>query len=479
MTQDQGKRRHSQRQGNLERSGQRSPAPPPDRGLTRSLTSTKLALVALGSIIGAGFFLGSGIPIYHAGRAAVFAYLLGGFLMYLIVSMLAEMAAAQPVEGGFSTYACEYFGRWIGFVSGWMYWSSGVLTMSSEVVAAAIFTRLWLPHWPLWIFALVYSALMVLINTRDTSGFATAEGALSALKLVALALFVLLALVVLFFGSMALPGADARDGLTSLRSFWSLRDILPEGLGGFFGALLFVMFAYAGTSVIAMAAAETRSPERTIPRAIHLVVVTVLALYLSSIVAITLLIPPGQVGTGISPFVQALDRLHLSRAASLMNLVILTAALSSMNSALYGVTRMLHALSERGDAPRRLAKVNRRGVPTSALLVSGVALGLTISLAYLLPKTAYVLISGATSLVAMFNWGLIALTHLRFRAKERPNAAPFRAWGHPWTSYLAFALVVLVAASAWFLPSQRVGLTGLMLLLVFFSVVYWVLVRRK
>lgn len=431
-------------------------------------------LVALGGIIGAGFFLGSGVPLHHAGRGAILVYLFGGFLMYLEVSLLAEMASTHPVAGGFSTYAQEYYGPWIGFVSGWMYWTSGVLVMSSEVTAAAVFVQRWLPHWPLSVFALVFSAVMVLVNVQDAAGFAAAEGVLSALKVVALVFFVLLV-------AGTLAGAP-------LRGVWRGGPFLPEGLPGLGGSLLFAMFAYTGTSVIALAAAETKEPARTIPRAIHLVTLVVLLLYLSSIGLVTLVVSPKHASTTVSPFVQALDSLRRPWVGSLMNVAILVAALSSMNSALYGVTRMLFALGERGNAPARLTRLSRRGVPAAALGVSSLALGVTIVLAHLLPRTAYVLVSGATSLVSMFNWGLIALTHLRHRAASEQsrsarldiaNKSPsFRMWGYPWTSYLALGLVILVTGTAWFLPAQRIGLVGLMALFALFSGVYFVTHRR-
>ena len=306
----------------------------------------QLVLVAIGNIIGAGFFLGSGIPLFNTGRSAVLAYLLGGFFMYLTISMLAEMAAAEPVEGGFSTYAEEYFGSWLGFVSGWLYWTAGVLTMASEVVAASIFTMLWFPHLPLWVFTVIYSLMMVFINTRDTAGFARIEGALSILKLVALALFIMLA----GFGLGKL--LISPDSFTKM--VFSPQNLLfPHGLKGFWTSMPLVMFSYNGIAVVTVAAAETRNPAQTIPKAIQIIIYTILGLYLSSIMLVALLVPYGSVGTKISPFVLTLNRLQMPLPAAIMNIVILIAALSSMNTVLYGVTRMLRSLGERGDVPRK------------------------------------------------------------------------------------------------------------------------------
>jgi L-asparagine transporter-like permease len=441
------------------------------QNLPRTMTVAQLVLVAVGSIIGAGFFLGSGVPLFNTGRSAILAYLLGGVFMYLIVSILAEIAAAQPVEGGFSTYAGEYFGPWLGFVSGWMYWTSGVMTMASEVVAAAIFTMLWFPGWPLWIFTVIYSLIMILINTRDTAGFARAEGALSLIKLAALALFIILSgfgAGKLLMSATILPKA----------AFFEHIPLFPHGWQGFWGSMPFVMFGYTGTSVVAMAAAETRDPARTIPKAIRITTGIVLALYLSAIFLITLLLPAGGAGTKVSPFVLTLNRLHLRWPAFIMNVVILIAALSSMNTALYGVTRMLRSLGERGGAPPRMARLNRRGVPDTALWLSSIALGLTITLSYFLPETAFTSLSGATSLVSMFNWGLIALTHIRFRKANRDHGA-FHMWGYPWTSYLALTLAIIVAASAWLVPGQRIGLIGLLALFSVYSLVYRIKILQR
>lgn len=433
-------------------------------GLPRTMTVTQLVLVAVGNIIGAGFFLGSGIPLFNTGKSAVLAYLIGGTFMYLNISMLAEIAAAEPVEGGFSTYAGKYFGPWLGFISGWLYWTSGVITMASEVVAAAVFTTLWFPHLPLWTFTVIYSLIMILINTRDTVGFARIEGALSLLKLVALALFIIFA----GFGLAKLlisPASFTKVAFSNQSLFF------PHGLMGFWTSMPLVMFSYNGIAVITVAAAETRDPARTIPKAIKQILFIVLGLYLSSILLISFLLPNEAVGTHISPFVLTLNRLHMLVPASIMNVVILIAALSSMNTVLYGVTRMLRSLGERGHAPPNVVTLNRWGVPFTALWVTSVALGLTISLSYFLPKTAFVTLSGATSLIAMFNWGLIALVHIRFRVQNQVQGQ-FHMWGYPWTSYIAFILAILVATSAWFVPNERIGLVGLLVLLGIFSLVY-------
>lgn len=439
------------------------PSRSPKQTLPRTMNMPQLVLMAAGSIVGAGFFLGSGIPLLRTGRSAILAYLLGGGFMVLIISILAEMAAVEPIEGGFSAYADEYWGPWLGFVSGWMYWTSGVMTMASEVVAAAVFTTLWFPKLPLWIFTVCYSLIMILVNTRDTSGFARIEGALSLLKLIALALFIILAGYSL--GKFLSPGSFSGVSLVQSGSFFA------HGWQGFWSSMPFVMFGYTGISVMVMAAAETREPDRTIPKAIRIIALTILGLYLSSICLITLLLPAGAAGTTISPFVLTLNRLHMSWPAAVMNVVILIAALSSMNTSLYGVTRMLRSLGERGDAPQKVIRLNRWGVPSTALWVSSIALGLTITLSYFLPQTAFSTLSGATSLISMFNWALIALTHIRFRAAHSGHGS-FRIWGFPWTSYAAFILAVIVAASAWLIPGQRIGLIGLCVIFGLFSLIY-------
>jgi len=435
----------------------------PKQKLSPTMTTGSLVLVAVGSIIGAGFFLGCGVPLFNTGKAAILAYLLGGIFMVLIISILAEIASVEPIEGGFSAYAEEYYGPCLGFVSGWMYWTSGILTMASEVVAASIFTRLWLPFLPLWTFAIFYSVIMILINTRDTTGFARTEGTLSILKILALAAFIVFAgygFTKLFLASNPL-----------LKKALEQSPFFAHGWQGFWSSLPFVMFGYTGISVLAMAAAETREPEKTIPKTIRIIVIFILGLYLCSIFLITLLLPVGSTGTKISPFILTLNRLHLSWLALIMNAVILIAALSSMNTALYGVTRMLRSLGQRGDAPSRVSSLNRWGVPTAALWVSSIALGLTITLSYFLPQTAFTSLSGATSLVSMFNWGLIALIHIRFRKRNRTQRF-FTLWGYPWTSYLAFILAIIVIASAWLMPGQRVGLIGLFVLFSLYSLMY-------
>lgn len=431
--------------------------------LPRTMNVSQLLLISVGSMIGSGFFLGSGIPLFKTGRSAILAYLLGGIFMYLTISILAEMTASQPVEGGFSTYAEQYFSRCLGFISGWMYWTSGVMTMASEVVAAAIFTTLWFPGIPLWVFSIIYSLIMVLINTRDTSGFAKVEGALSILELTALVGFIILA----GWGLSRFLFPSISPAYMTLPH----NNFFTHGWQGFGGSLLFVMSAYNGISVVAMSAAEAKDPGRTIPKAIRTIALAIPGLYLIAIFLITMLLPTETTGAKISPFVLTLSRLHLSWGAFIMNVVILIAALSSMNTALFGVTRMLRSLGERGDAPKGVVQLNKHGVPTTALWVSSIALGVTISLSFFLPQNAFALLNGATSLVSMFNWGLIALIHLRFRKKNQAQKV-FNMWGYPWTSHLSFVLAVTVALSAWLVPSQRVGFIGLFILFGAYSLIY-------
>lgn len=432
-------------------------------------------MLGLGGVIGAGIFLASGITISRAGPAVIVSYLIGAVIMYLIVSALAEMSVANPVAGSFRVYAGEALGPLFGLTAGWMYWTSGVLTMSSEVTAAAIFARWWLPGIPLWVLSLAFSLLITGLNFLDVRGFGRIEAFLSALKVVALAGFALAGAAFIFGFFPGRPAAGLGN-LTAHGGFW------PRGLIGALSAMLMVMFSYAGTSVIGLAAAEARDPGKTVPQGIRVIIGAVVILYLGAITAVLAILPWRALGAGVSPFTAALDALGARWAGGVMNFVVLSAALSSMNTAMYGVSRMLYSLARDGLAPSGLSRVNRRGIPLNAIAVSSLVLAGAAALAYLLPRQAFIYITSSSGFVSMFNWATIAATHLRYRPmleRRLPDGLEHRTFGFPWTSRLGLVLVVGVILTVPLAPGQWVGLAlGSTLFIVLAGTYYLTRLRR-
>jgi AAT family amino acid transporter len=412
--------------------GQKAPA------FRRGLDASALTLLTIGGIMGSGLFLASGLVLRSAGLFTLVLVAVGFVAMYLEIRALAEMSVATPAPGSFLVYMAKVLGPGWTFVTGWIFWFSSVLTMSSEVTAAATFTRFWFPHVPLWTWSLAYSALVIGLNFLSVRGFGTIEGAMAAVKSLAVLLFILVGLLTAahIFGFRVTGG-----GVPAI----SQEAILPHGFWGAAPTFLLVLFAFAGTGVIGLAAPETAKPREAIGAAVGRVAVFILIAYLGSMITILALVPTSILSATTSPFVIAGHRLPVPYAASVMNVVLLFAVLSTMNAALYSNVRVLYSLARQGDAPAGLGRLNASGQPTRAIWVSAGLLALTIVLAYVLPHKAYAYLVTATGFQAMFIWLMVLLTHLRYRPfleRHAPDRLTYRLFGYPTTSYLVVAIVI-------------------------------------
>ncbi len=413
----------------------------------RDLRAPQLALLTVGGVMGSGLFLASGLAIHAAGPAALGVFALGSIAMYLEITALGEMSAADPRPGSFLVYAREVLGPGVTFVAGWIYWVSSVLTMSSEVTAAALFTQLWAPHVALWVFTVAYSALIVGLNFVSVRGFGTIEGLMAGVKTLAVLAFVAGGALLLGHvrAPVALPGAGG----------W-----LPHGLRGVAPSMVLVLFAYAGTGVIGMAAAESADPARTIRGAVRASVIAIPILYIGSVWLLLRLVPWTRMPTASSPFVAAVNALGLPGAATLLNVVLLFAVLSTMNAALYANVRVLYSLAGEKEAPAALGRLNGRGLPVAATWTSAGLLAVTLLMAYFLPHKAYAYLVTATGFQAMFIWLVILATHLRYRRhllRTRPERLKWRLWGYPYTTYFVMAVVLVALAGAPLAHGEEVG----------------------
>ncbi|MBX5467757.1 MAG: amino acid permease [Firmicutes bacterium] len=422
------------------------------RAFHRDLNAASLTLLTIGGVMGSGLFLASGLAAVRAGPIILGFYALGAVAMYLEISVLAEMAMAHPAPGSFLTYAAEVLGAGWTFVAGWIFWFSSVLTMSSEVTAAALFTRYWFPTVPVWMWALVYSAGIIALNFLSVRGFGTVEGVMAGVKAAAVGAFIV---VGAYF--LVRPGPHpALSGWHAFRQWgWT-----PHGFWSAAPEFLLVLFAYAGTGVIGMAAAETRDPAVTIRAAVRRSVWALSLLYVLSLALVLALVPFSRLSGAESPFTLALHRLPLGFGAGVMNLVLLLAVLSTMNAALYSNVRVLYTLAERGEAPRWLGYLNARGQPVWAIWTSAGLLAGTIALAYVLPHRAYAYLVTATGFQAMFIWLMVCFTHLRYRPhllRHHPERLRWRMWGFPYTTWFVIALVGVALLASPLAHGELVG----------------------
>ena len=328
------------------------------------LSSWQLTMMALGTVIGGSFFLASAVAIRSAGPAIVLSYLLGGVLVYLILFALSEMTVADASPGSFRTFAQRAFGPGAGFVVGWFYWTGLVLGMSSEAAAAAIFIRAWFPNISIVLIGSVIIIGVTMLNLLGATRLSKLESGLALIKLFAIAGFIVLG-VVLIFG---LYPAIQQVGIGELaREPW-----FPGGLGGILGSMLLVMLAYAGFEVIGLASSEAKNPQDTIPRAIRNTVLGLVALYVATIVILVPLIPTQTLSTSQSPLVMALGRWGLGWAGAAMNIVLISAILSTMLAAMFGLGRMIRSLSDEGHAPVWIQ--DRGDIPYRGIMFPGLGM---------------------------------------------------------------------------------------------------------
>lgn len=425
--------------------------------------------------MGSGLFMASGLAIRHAGPIVLAMYGLGSLMMIFEINALAEMSIATPSPGSFLVFTQKVLGRGWTFVTGWIFWFSSVLTMSSEVTAAALFTRLFFPTIPLWVWSLIYSALIIGINFLSVRGFGTIEGVMASVKILAVLLFIVGGCLMAFH---ILPTRHPVSPWTTLTGHGGW---VPNGWYHALPAMILVLFAYAGTGVVGLAAAETKRPKETLGRAIRNSTILVTLMFLGSIAVILLLTPWSVQSDAVSPFIVALRQSTIPFVPLIMDIVLLFAVLSTMNAALYSNVRVLYSLAQQGDAPRALGRLNRKGLPSRAIWTSAGLLALTILLAYVLPKKAYSYLVTATGFQAMFIWLMVLLTERLYRPylqKHRPQSLTHKLWGFPITTYVVMAVVLASMAVSPFARGELVGaLVGLGGILVVLAV--WFLVRHR
>lgn len=428
------------------------------------LSAWELTFIALGTVIGGSFFLGSAIPIRVAGPASLISFVLGGAIVYIILSALSEMTVADPAPGSFRTHSQRMLGPYAGFVVGWVYWSGLTLAMSSEAVAVAIFLRGWAPGLSVPITAVVVVVSVTLLNLLGAKRLAALESGLAAFKLLSIVGFILLALILV---AGLLPGKPA-VGLGVLPQ----EPLLPGGIGGIAGSMLIVMFAYAGFEVIGLASSEARDPHRTIPRAIAQTTIGLVLLYTLAVAFLLPLVRTRTLSEEVSPFVQALQMGGLSWASGVMSFVLVTAILSTMLAAMFGLGRMLRSLAKEGQAPVWLRESQE--VPKRGILFTGLAMLVGVSLAFVLPKQVYVFLVSSGGFTLLFSYIVILLAHHRFRKQYGcPPSGRCRLIGFPYSSIGGIVALVAIIASMPLVPGQGAGLVAGLGLVGLYSALYW------
>ena len=424
-------------------------------------------MIALGGSIGTGLFLGSSISIQLAGPGVIFSYILAAFPALFIAWALAEMAVAHPVAGSFGVYAEIYLNRWAGFTMRYAYWLAQVIAIGSEIVAAAIYCKYWVPEAPGWLLMILFAAGLLAANAWSVASFGEVEYWFAFIKVATIVAFLIAGLGLLFgFGPL-----DPIGG----KNYIAHGGFLPHGLGGVALGMAMATFSFLGIEVVAVAAGETKDPAHAVPRALRTVFWRLGLFYIGGITLLVGLMPWTQAGVDASPFVRAFESIGLPAASGVMNFVVLTAALSSANANLYMTSRMLFSLSRGGYAPAGLGRLTRRGIPLVALVTSSVGMVAAVVAQYFLQEDTYVYMIGAAYFGALFVWMMIFVTHIAFR-RQQQNAGNFARFmpAYPLPTLVGLAALIFVSISTLFIDGLRITLPVGLLFLALLSLAYWV-----
>lgn len=445
-------------------------------GLSKGLKQRHMTMIAIGGTIGAGLFVGSGTIIAAAGPAALLSFLIAGILITLVMRMLGEMAVARPTIGSFYEYAREGLGDWAGFSIGWLYWYYWVIVVAVEAVAGATVLGKWLPGAPLWLTALILLALMTATNLISVAAFGEFEYWFSSIKVAAIVVFILVGILWI---TGVLP--DSQPGLANLTQ---VGGFVPNGWGEVISKAVPAVAFFVGVELVTLAAAESAEPGRMVARATNAVVARVLLFYVGSMFVIVTVMAWNTKGVQTSPFVSVLETIGIPGAGDLMNAIILTAVLSSLNSGLYATSRMLFALTQRGHAPKALVKTNSRGVPVRAILIGTVVALISIGVSYVSPNQVFAFLISSYGALALFVYLLIALSQVRIRRRierENPEALTFKMWLFPWLSYLTIAAMVAVILAMFVTPETRTqaALSSLSVVVILTAYAIMVTMRKR
>lgn len=445
-----------------------------EQGLRRSLSARQLSMIAIGGAIGTGLFLGSGFAISLAGPAVLVSYAIGALIALLLMGCLAEMTIAHPTSGSFGAYAEHYVGPLAGFLVRYSYWTCIVLAVGTEVTAVALYMKFWFPAVPGWYWIATFSTLLILVNAVSVNLFGAVEYWFSFIKVAAIVAFIVLGGYVVF----AAP-EHAAAGSIGFGNYTAHGGFFPKGFWGAWVAVIVAIFSYLSIEMIAVAAGEAAQPEQAVKQAFRATLLRLVLFYLLTLALMLAIVPWTAAGADESPFVKVMQAVRVPAAASVINFVILVAALSAMNSQLYITTRMMFSLSRAGHAPHCFGVLNRRGVPLNALLLSTAGIALATAVSIVSSQRAFILMLSVSVFGAMFTWMMIFVTHYFFRrAQAAGPALRFRMYGYPLTTWLGAALMAAVLVTTAFTEAFRMTLLFGLPFLACLIAVYWFRCQR-
>lgn len=446
-------------------------------GLHKKLSSRQMSMIAIGSAMGTGLFLGSKFAIGFAGPAVIISYAIGALITLLLIACLTEMTIQHPTTGSFATYAEYYVHPLAGFLVRYCYWICNVLAIGTEVLAIAEYMKFWFPDISAWVWIVLFPLLLIVINAYSVNTFGSIEYWFSSIKVFAITAFIILTTALLF----------SRHSLGDIQHhLFDFGGFAPHSVNGIWIGVIISIFSFLGVEMIAIAASEAKEPEKSVRYAFKATLVRLFLFYLLTLGLIVSLVPWSQLAEQTnSPFVSVMQSLKIPYAASILNFIVIIAALSAMNSMLYIATRMLFSLSRARQAPALFGQVNHHGIPFNALLLSSAGIAVAVVVHLTEPETAFPVMMALAIFGALFSWGMIFVSHLFFRYKlHRQNiAVKFRLPFFPLTTLLGLVAIIGVVCSTWYEPQFHAtllfGLPFLLLLMLMYGLTHYIGQRNK
>lgn len=462
-----------------------SPAPTPethtvdkgDVGYNKALKNRHLQMIAIGGSIGTGLFLGAGGRLAQGGPGLALAYAICGIFAFLMVRALGELAIRRPSSGAFVSYAREFLGEKGAYVTGWFFFLDWAVTVMADITAVALYLHYWALFRPIpqWVLALVALALVFVLNMLSVKMFGEAEFWFALIKVAAIVLFMLIAIWAIIVGAPVGESTAGFHNVTESGGFF------PMGITPVFALTLGVIFAFGGTEMVGVAAGEAAEASRVLPKAINSMILRIFIFYVGSVILMALVLPYTAYSSNESPFVTFFTGIGIPHAGDIIQVVVLTAALSSLNAGLYSTGRTLRSMAVAGEAPGFAARLNKHQVPSGGIIITS-ALGLFgVALNAFLAEDAFEIVMNLAGIGIAGTWAMILVTHLSFLKKVRAGQdqrPAYRLPGAPFTNYLSLAFFIIVVASNLTSASGRWTLL-LFVIVVAAMVIGWFAVRNN
>lgn len=436
--------------------------------LERGLKNRHVQLIAIGGAIGTGLFLGAGKSIHLTGPSILFAYIIMGIIGFLIMRALGELLLSNLNYHSFVDIVQDYFGNKAAFVTGWTYWFCWVSIAMADLTAVGIYIQFWFPTVEQWVPALIALVVLLVMNLATVKLFGEMEFWFALIKVVAILALIIIGLYMIF------TGFTSSVGTASFSNLWSHGGMFPNGAFGFILSFQMVVFAFAGIELVGLTAGETENPEKVIPTAINNIPIRILIFYVGALAVIMSIYPWNEVSPTESPFVRVFMAVGIVAAAGVINFVVLTSAASACNSAVFSTSRMMYGLAKTENAPPALKKLTKNKVPSNALFFSTGVILIAVILNYVMPENVFTLITSISTVCFLFIWGIIVLSHLKYR-KTRPALAKmskFKLPLFPIANYVILAFLLFVAVVLGLAEDTRIALFFTPIWFLFLLIIY-------